>query len=90
MFDFAVKDSGLFKYSKWLTCANRVLRYYISKMNTSYEFKVMIRYIMRMHALVWFDIKRNYSVMYGQTNVLKYSYLKLFRRHNSCPTIYGK
>lgn len=31
----------------------------------------MVRYIMRMYALVWFDIKRNYSVTYGLSHIFK-------------------
>lgn len=71
MLDFAVKDSGPLKYSKWLICANRALRYYISEINTFYEFKVIARYIMRMYALVWSDVKRNYLVKFGPTHIFK-------------------
>lgn len=71
MLDFAAKDPGPLNYSKWLLGPNRVLRFYIFKTNSSYEFKILARYIMKMYVLIWFNVKGNYSVMYGPTHIFK-------------------
>jgi hypothetical protein len=58
--NLVVRDSGTHNHSRWLTCANRVLRLYISEIKPFYELKTLTSYIMKMYASVWFDIKRNH------------------------------
>lgn len=69
--DLANRDPGPLSHSRWLTCANRVLRLYISDSNPSNELKILVQYIMKTYAPVWFDIKRHYSVKYGPKHVFK-------------------
>lgn len=65
------KDPSPLNYSRWLICENRVLRLYISEINTSHELKILSSYIMKMFALVLFDIYRSHFVTYGHAHILK-------------------
>ena len=69
--ELAVKDPGPISHSRWLTCANRVLRLYISQTSPSRELKTLVDYIMMTYAPVWFDIKQNHSVKYGPKHIFK-------------------
>lgn len=69
--DMANRDPGPLSHSRWLTCANRVLRLFISDTSPSNELKILVQYIMKTYAPVWFDIKRYHSVKYGPKHVFK-------------------
>lgn len=69
--DSARKDRGPYNYSRWLTCANRVLRPYISEINSAYQHKILASFIMKTNAPILFDIKKNHSVKYGPTHLFK-------------------
>lgn len=40
-------------------------------MNPSNKLKILASYIMKIYALVWFNIERNNSVKYGPTCIFK-------------------
>ncbi|GBL73450.1 hypothetical protein AVEN_10872-1 [Araneus ventricosus] len=63
--DLALRDPGPLSHSRWLTCANRVLRLCISQTRTTSELKMLVNYIMKTYTPVWFAIKRYSSVKYG-------------------------
>lgn len=63
--DLAIMDPGLLSHSPWLTCANRVLRLYIFQNKPSNKIKILVRYIVTIYALVWFDIKKKPYVIHG-------------------------
>lgn len=67
--DLAVKDPGPLRHSRWLTCANRVLRLYVSKSKPTKNLKMLVNYILNTYAPVWFNIKMNHSVKYGPKHV---------------------
>lgn len=69
--DLAVKDPGPLSNSRWLTCANRILRLYISEVKPSDEIKLLVSYIMKIYAPVWFGIKMHPSVKFGAVHVFK-------------------
>lgn len=69
--DLAVKDPGPLSHSRWLTCANRVLRLYISQSNPSSEIKTLASFIVKTYAPVWFDIKKYNTVKDGPKHILK-------------------
>ncbi|GBM61515.1 hypothetical protein AVEN_17058-1 [Araneus ventricosus] len=63
--DLAVRDPGSLSPSKWFTCAIRVLCFFISQTSPKSELKMLVNYIMKTYAPVWFVIKRQLSVKYG-------------------------
>jgi len=70
--DLAIKDPGLLNHSRWLKCANRLLRRYVSEINPSCELRILTNYIMKMYAPIWFNIKRNHLVKYGPIHLYKH------------------
>jgi hypothetical protein len=69
--DLAAKDPGPLSHSRWLTCANRVLRLYISEVSPSNELKILANYIVKTYAHAWFAIKKHHTVKDGPKHVLK-------------------
>lgn len=69
--DLAAKDPGPISHSRWLTCANRVLRLYVSQSSPTFELKTLANYIVKTYAPVWFDIKKNWTVKDGPKHILK-------------------
>lgn len=69
--DLAVKNPGPLSHSRWLTCANRTLRLYISEVTPSEELKMLVNYIMKVYAPAWFEIKRHPSVKFGPVHFFK-------------------
>lgn len=68
--DLAGKDPGLLSNSRRLTSANEILRLYISEVKPD-EIELIISYIMKVYAPVWFGIKMHPSVKFGAVNVFK-------------------
>lgn len=71
-------DAGVFKrapgkvvHSRWLTTANRILRLYVSSVNPSYELKTLAEFITKVYAVMWFEIKRKPSIVYGAQHLHK-------------------
>lgn len=69
--ELAVKDPGTLSNSRWLTCANRVLRLYVSQISPTSEMKTLVNYIVKTYAPVWFDIKMHYTMKDGPKHILK-------------------
>lgn len=69
--DLALKDPGPMSHSRWLTCANRVLRLYVSTECPSEELLTLTKYIVKTYAPVWFSIKKYPSVKFGPKHIYK-------------------
>lgn len=69
--ELAVKDPGPLSHSRWLTCASRVIRLYVSQTSPTNELKILTNYIVNTYAPVWFDIKRYPTVKDGPKHILK-------------------
>lgn len=67
--NLASKDPGRLAHSRWLTCANRILRVYIGTPRPTHNLKVLAEFIMKVYAPTWFDIKAKSSVKYGPIHV---------------------
>ncbi|GBM93333.1 hypothetical protein AVEN_217335-1 [Araneus ventricosus] len=50
--DLAVRDTGPLSHSRWLTCANWVLRLFISQSSPTSELKMLVNCIMKTYAPV--------------------------------------
>lgn len=55
--NLAKKNPGKMAHSRWLTTANRILRLYISTQNPSENFQVLVDFVMKVYAPMWFRIK---------------------------------
>ncbi|CAH0562813.1 unnamed protein product [Brassicogethes aeneus] len=53
----AKRNPGKISHSRWLTTANRILRLYISTINPSENFQILVEFIMKVYAPMWFKIK---------------------------------
>ena len=54
----ANKNPGKMAHSRWLTTANHILRLYVSTVEPSQTLKIIVKYITKVHAPVWFAIKK--------------------------------
>src|SRR5688572_20525060 len=63
------KDPGAISHSRWLTAANRVLRLYVAIDHPSENLKILVTYIMKVYAPVWFAIKKLSSCRYGTVHL---------------------
>ncbi|GBN04670.1 hypothetical protein AVEN_167832-1 [Araneus ventricosus] len=63
--DLAERVPGPLSHSRWLTCAIQYLRLFISETSLTGELKMLVNYIMKKYASVWFAIKRYPSVKCG-------------------------
>ena len=53
----ANKNPGKMAHSRWLTTANYILRLYVSTVEPSPNLKMIVEYITKVYAPVWFTIK---------------------------------
>lgn len=67
--NLANKDPGKLAHSRWLTCANRILRLYIGTAKPTKNLRDLATFIMRVYAPTWFDIKTKSSCKYGPIHV---------------------
>ena len=63
--ELARRDPGAISHSRWLTAANRMLRLYVSTCNPSENLKILVTYIIKVYAPVWFAIKSKSSCKFG-------------------------
>lgn len=66
----ANRDPGKLAHSRWLTCANRILRLYIGTENPAENLKQLAVFIVKVYAPTWFDIKTKSSCKYGPIHIL--------------------
>ena len=59
---------GCLNNARWLTKANRILRYYMSEANPSSTLKRLVSFILNFYAPSWFHIKANGSGQDGAKN----------------------
>jgi len=69
--ELALKNPGKMHHARWLTTANRILRLYVSEPSPSSRLLVIVNFIMRVYAPVWFSIKCNPSVFQGAKHLHK-------------------
>lgn len=65
----ASRDPGKLAHSRWLTCANRILRLYIGTAKPSDNLKQLAIFIIKVYAPTWFDIKSMPSCKHGPLHV---------------------
>jgi hypothetical protein len=63
--DLAKRQPGTLNLVRWLTTANRILRFYISTSDPSNELLTLVVFILRVYAASWFRIKIHHSIKDG-------------------------
>lgn len=69
--DLLNRSPGKLSHSRWLTLANRILRLYVSTENPTSELKELTKFIVKVYAPLWFQIKCNSSCVNGAKHVLQ-------------------
>ncbi|ESN92905.1 hypothetical protein HELRODRAFT_165041 [Helobdella robusta] len=67
--NLAIKDPGKLTHFRWLTCTNRIFRLYIGTANPTENLKELVKFIMKIYAPTWFNIKTKSSCKYGLIHV---------------------
>ncbi|CAG9794368.1 unnamed protein product [Diatraea saccharalis] len=67
--NLANKDPGKLAHSRWLTCANRILRLYIGTAKPTKNLKELATFVMKVYAPNWFDIKSKSSCTFGPIHI---------------------
>lgn len=68
----AMKNPGTMVHSRFLTTANRILRYYVSVSIASVKLTTLVNFIIKVYAPMWFTIKANESFKMGPKHIFKF------------------
>lgn len=63
--ELSLKPPGTLNHSRWLTCANRILRLYVSTSEPSDELITIVNYLLNVYVPQWFSIRKNKSIKHG-------------------------
>lgn len=83
----AQRNPGPMAQSRWLTTANRILRYYVASPLPSSELLSIVRYIMFVYAPVWFALKRHPNCTEGARHYWKLVHLSRSMEKNCLQAI---
>nr|CAI5841856.1 unnamed protein product [Callosobruchus analis] len=64
-FDLCQRNPGPLAHSRWLTCANRILRLYAATEVPSTNLKILSSFVIKVYAPTWFHIKMRPSCLEG-------------------------
>lgn len=67
--DLARRNPGRLAHSRWVTCANRILRLYVATSNPSENLVKLATYVVKVYAPIWFRIKMNNLCTNGAENL---------------------
>lgn len=81
--ELASRNPGNLNLSRWLTTANRILRLYVSTRQPCSTLKVLVEFILKVYAPIWFRIKKNWSCTEGAKHTFE-----LIRRSRYLPRKY--
>ncbi|ESO04220.1 hypothetical protein HELRODRAFT_172570 [Helobdella robusta] len=76
--ELANRQPGNLSHSRWLTCANRLLRLYVSTPDPSESLQILVEYVVKVYAPIWFSIKQKTSFKDGAKHIFN---LILFSRY---------
>ena len=78
------KSPGKLGYARWLTTANRILRVYISTVDPTSQFIILVKYIIFVYARSWFAIK--YTPIFHQRPIHVFNMIQWVKNIES-PTL---
>ena len=69
------RSPGKLGYARWLTVANRILRYYVSVVDPTENLILIVNFVIKVYARSWFNIKSKPIFIYSPHhifNMIKY------------------
>ena len=72
---FDKRSPGMLGYARWLTTANRIIRYYMSVIDPSETLIRLMKYIINVYSRMWFEIRYKPSIKNAAKhvfNMIKY------------------
>jgi len=72
------KKPGPMSHSRWLTTASRILRTYVCTPDPSWQLEILCKYIVRVYAPVWFNIKASPYFWNGAAHFWKLVFFSRF------------
>ncbi|ESN93205.1 hypothetical protein HELRODRAFT_181125 [Helobdella robusta] len=76
--ELANRQPGNLSHSRWLTCANRLLRLYVSTPDPSESLQILVEYVVKVYDPIWFSIKQKTPLKDGAKHIFN---LILFSRY---------
>ncbi|ESN96663.1 hypothetical protein HELRODRAFT_163757 [Helobdella robusta] len=67
--ELANRQPGNLSHSRWLTCANRLFRLYVSTPDPSESLQILVKYVVKVYAPIWFSIKQKTSFKDGAKHI---------------------
>lgn len=74
-----MKNPGTMVHSRFLTTANRILRFYVSVSIASVKVTTLVNFIIKVYAPMWFIIKADESFKMGPKHI--FNYIELIRNN---------
>lgn len=81
-FELANRQPGKMAHSRWLTSANRILRLYVSTINPSKNLQLLVNYVVKVYAPIWFSIKQRPPFKDGTKHIFQLIVYSLFLPEN--------
>lgn len=79
----AKKFPGKMAHARWLTAANRILRFYVATLNPSENLQMLTRYILKVYAPTWFQVNSKPLLIHGAVGTFLEGH-KSFKRVSRC------
>lgn len=76
--ELSMRDPGKMSYARWITTASRLLRLYIGIVQQSPNLRILVEYVMKVYAPIWFDIKCHSSVKDGAKHLFRLIHLSRY------------
>lgn len=80
--ELANRQPGKMAHSRWLTLANRILRLYVSTHTPSENLLLLVNYLVKVYAPIWFLIKQKTSFKDGSKHIYQLIMLSRFLPEN--------
>lgn len=80
--ELANRQPGKMAHSRWLTTANRILRLYISTLHPTENLKLLVNYVVKAYAPMWFLIKQQSSFKDGAKHTYQLTQYSRFLPEN--------
>lgn len=76
----AIRSPGKMHHARWITTANRILRLYVSTTTPTENLMLIVSFIMKVYAPMWFNIKRYWQVKHGPQHI--FNMINLFKQQD--------
>ena len=85
--DLSLRNPGALNHSRWLTTGNRILRLYIGSEKPSHELTTLTKFVIRVYAPMWFNIKCKPSCENGARHLFQTIQKSRYLPENLCSVL---